>query len=166
MMIHIREATTADSEALTGLLWQLAEVIGCRWELSPAQIEQRVAQMSDPARYLILLAEVEQQVVGLLSLSFRHSLAYPTPLALIDELVVDAAHRGQGVGSRLIAEAVARCRARGCSEVEVGTESDNVAAQRFYRRRGFDREAVLFEMEFPDRAGSPDPAADRPETSH
>ena len=47
-----------------------------------------------------------------------------------------------------MAEAIKRCRAAGCCEIEVSTERSNEAAQEFYRRHGFSHEAVLFELEF------------------
>ncbi len=37
-------------------------------------------------------------------------------------------------------------------EIEVGTETDNAAARRFYKKNGFDEEYVLLGMEFHDEA--------------
>jgi ribosomal protein S18 acetylase RimI-like enzyme len=112
------------------------------------RIEAALRQMLVDNAYQVFLAEEEGQVIGLLSLSFRHTLLHPAPSALIDEFVVDREYRGRGVGRELIAHAVARAKAAGCCEIEVSTEKDNVAAQEFYRRQGFDHESVLLEMEF------------------
>ncbi len=42
----------------------------------------------------------------------------------------------------------AEARRRGMDEIEVGTEKTNLAAQRFYRRVGFDEEYVLLGEDF------------------
>ncbi|TEU11993.1 MAG: GNAT family N-acetyltransferase [Anaerolineales bacterium] len=52
-----------------------------------------------------------------------------------------------------MAEAIERCRAAGCCEIEVSTERSNETAQKFYRQHGFSHEAVLFELEFEEDGG-------------
>ena len=133
---------------------QLIEASGYNdWQVSPKQIEESLRKMADSDAYQVLLAEGEGQVVGLLSPSFRHTLFHPAPSALIDELVVEQGHRGRGIGQQLMAEAIERCRAAGCCEIEVSTERSNEAAQKFYRQHGFSHEAVLFELEFGENGG-------------
>jgi len=147
--MRIRQATVEDSGVIAQLMTQLTEASGYEgWQVSPERVEESLRKMADNDAYQVLLAEDEGQVVGLLSLSFRHTLFHLAPSALIDELVVEQGHRGRGVGQRLMAEAIERCRAAGCCEVEVSTERSNEAAQEFYRQHGFNHEAVLFELEF------------------
>jgi ribosomal protein S18 acetylase RimI-like enzyme len=52
------------------------------------------------------------------------------------ELGVDEPARRQGVGSALVGALAALARQRGCYGMWVGTEDDNVAAQRTYERAG------------------------------
>jgi ribosomal protein S18 acetylase RimI-like enzyme len=147
--MRIREATIEDSAIIAQLMAQLIEASGYGdWQVSPEQIEESLRKMANSDDYQVLLAEDEGQVVGLLSLSFRHTLFHPAPSALIDELVVERGYRRRGVGQQLMAEAIERCRAAGCCEIEVSTERSNEAAQKFYRQHGFSHEAVLFELEF------------------
>jgi GNAT superfamily N-acetyltransferase len=147
--MRIREATVEDSGVIAQLMTQLIEVSGYEgWQVSSEQIEESLRKMADSDAYQVLLDEDEGQVVGLLGLSFRHTLFHPAPSALIDELVVEQGHHGRGVGQQLMAEAIERCRAAGCCEVEVSTERSNETAQEFYRQHGFSHEAVLFELEF------------------
>ena len=147
--MRIRQATVGDSGVIAQLMAQLIEASGYEgWQVSPEQIEESLRKMADGDAYQVLLAEDEGQVVGLLGLSFRHTLFHPAPSALIDELVVEGGHRGRGVGQQLMAEAMKRCRAAGCCEIEVSTERSNEVAQEFYGRHGFSHEAVLFELEF------------------
>jgi GNAT superfamily N-acetyltransferase len=147
--MRIRLANIEDSAVIAQLMTQLIEVGGYESrQVPPEQIENNLRKMADSDAYQVLLAEDEGQVVGLLGLSFRHTLFHPAPSALIDELVVEQGHRGRGVGQQLMAEAIERCRAAGCCEVEVSTERSNETAQEFYRQHGFSHEAVLFELEF------------------
>lgn len=147
--MRICQATIEDSAVIAQLMTQLIEAVGYEgWQISPEQIEERLRKIADSDAYQVLLAEDEGQVVGLLSLSFRHTLFHSAPTALIDELVVEQDHRRRGVGQKLMGEAIERCRAAGCCEVEVSTERSNEAAQKFYRQHGFSHEAVLFELEF------------------
>jgi ribosomal protein S18 acetylase RimI-like enzyme len=152
--MRIRQATVEDSAVIAQLMAQLIEASGYEnWQVSPEQVEESLRKMADNDAYQVLLAENEGQVVGLLSLSFRYTLFHPAPSALIDELVVEGVHRGRGVGRQLMAEAIERCRAAGCCEIEVSTERSNEAAQEFYRQHGFSHEALLFELEFEEDEG-------------
>jgi ribosomal protein S18 acetylase RimI-like enzyme len=147
--MRFRLANIEDSAVIAQLMTQLIEVGGYESrQVPPEQIENNLRKMADSDVYQVLLAEDEGQVVGLLGLSFRHTLFHPAPSALIDELVVERGHHRRGVGRQLIAEAIERCRAAGCCEIEVSTERSNEVAQEFYRRHGFSHEAVLFELEF------------------
>ena len=152
--MRIRQATIEDSAVVAHLMTQLMEVGGYGdLQVSPEQTEESLRKMADSGAYQVLLAEDEGQVVGLLSLSFRHTLFHRAPSALIDALVVEQGHRGRGIGQQLMAEAIERCRAAGCCEIEVSTERSNETAQEFYRQHGFNHEAVLFELEFGGNGG-------------
>jgi ribosomal protein S18 acetylase RimI-like enzyme len=104
--------------------------------------------MIELPQYAIFVAEDEAgQVIGLLSASQRWTLWHTGPCALIEELAVDERARRQGVGRALIQAALDWAKAQGCSEVEVSTDHDNLDAQAFYRRLGFESEALLLEYE-------------------
>jgi ribosomal protein S18 acetylase RimI-like enzyme len=53
--------------------------------------------------------------------------------------VVDPGHRGRGLGSALLAEALAFARASGYRRVELETFSELTGAARLYRAAGFER---------------------------
>ena len=166
--ITIRRATLEDGPTISRLLEQLAETIE-DWPFSPAWVETHLGPMLEDEDHVLLVAEAQEQPIGLLTLHLRRTLLHPAPVALIDELVVDRAWRSdkqsrgsrleagassserdrlsRGVGRRLVEEAIQVARARGACELEVSTEKTNRAAQAFYRRLGFSHEAVLMELE-------------------
>jgi hypothetical protein len=92
----IRLATLADAPAIARLMEQLVEAGGCEdWLVDVPRIEAALRQMLVDNAYQVFLAEEEGQVIGLLSLSFRHTLLHPAPSALIDEFVVDREYHGR-----------------------------------------------------------------------
>jgi GNAT superfamily N-acetyltransferase len=65
---------------------------------------------------------------------------------IIEELVVTAPQRGNGVGTLLVNIAVDLCRECGCSEIGVGTEWTNYKARKFYKKCGFKDIGVIYEL--------------------
>ncbi len=52
-------------------------------------------------------------------------------------IAVDAPYRGQGYGTRLLAEAIGRGRALGARQITVGTGNSSLAQLAFYQKAGF-----------------------------
>jgi ribosomal protein S18 acetylase RimI-like enzyme len=103
---------------------------------------------ANPDFYFTLVAEQEGHVIGFISLLFYRVWFHPGGTALINELIVDDRYRNQGIGALLIDAAVKEAHSRGMDEIEVGTEQENLGAQRFYRRCGFNETYLLLGMEF------------------
>lgn len=57
--------------------------------------------------------------------------------AVIEDIAVDAAHRGRGIARRLMDASVEWARQAALAGVRLETQSNNVAACRFYDRYGF-----------------------------
>jgi ribosomal protein S18 acetylase RimI-like enzyme len=57
--------------------------------------------------------------------------------AFIDDLAVDRAHRGRGVGTMLMDAAVAWSKEKGLHGVSLETQDNNLLACRFYLKYGF-----------------------------
>jgi ribosomal protein S18 acetylase RimI-like enzyme len=94
-----------------------------------------ITAMADSPAVTVLLARSEGRIVGSLSLvTFR----IPTGLrAWIEDVVVDEAARGQGVGTVLTREALRLASAAGVRTVDLSTRPSRVAAGRLYEREGF-----------------------------
>lgn len=71
-------------------------------------------------------------LVGLASYSFLWPAAGTSRSLYLKELYVTAAHRGRGIGSRLMAELAQIAVAEGCSRVEWTADADNPSARAFY----------------------------------
>ena len=85
---------------------------------------------------VLLLAVDDGEVVGSLTLAlFR----IPTGLrAWIEDVVVDGSSRGRGVGEALNLAALDRARAEGATTVDLTSRPSREAANRLYRRLGFE----------------------------
>lgn len=81
----------------------------------------------------VLVAEFNEQVLGYVSCH----LLRDTPRGRIGLVGVTTPSRGQGVGSRLVNNALDWFRNCGVETVEVVTQGRNIAAQRLYQRCGF-----------------------------
>lgn len=114
--------------AIASLLPQLSSA-------SPPSPAELSAIVDSPATSL-LVARDGEAVVGTLTLAvFR----IPTGVrAWIEDVVVDGAARGRGVGEALTLEALAIARAAGARSVELTSRPTREAANRLYRRLGFE----------------------------
>lgn len=108
----------------------------------PAQERGLAAILAHPAAGHILVARQAGRAVGMVSLQYLVSTALGGRVAMLEDLVVDPAARDAGLGSRLLREALALARAQGCRRVTLLTDGDNLAAQRFYQRHGFQPSAM------------------------
>ena len=68
--------------------------------------------------------------VGLLTFVIQNNECEVTSL--------DSLREGQGIGSKLIVQAIEEARARGCKRLFLITTNDNLNALGFYQRRGFE----------------------------
>ena len=90
-----------------------------------------------------------EEVLGLVSFSFRPSLYHAADTCLVDELVVQPHARSKGIGALLLDEAIRLAGDHGCAEISLSVMASNAEALRFYRRHGFEDEALLLEHHFP-----------------
>jgi ribosomal protein S18 acetylase RimI-like enzyme len=102
-------------------------------------VARALADLADPAR-AAWLVEQDGEVVGY-ALVCPCKLPHPdvTPACgELDRFYLKAGHQGGGVGSRLFAEAMAWLEKDGRRSIWLGVWSENLGAQRFYARHGFE----------------------------
>ena len=94
---------------------------------------------ADPGEMLIVAETDDARVVGTLQLSFITYMTFEGGTrGQIEGVRVDSSFRGEGVGQRMLAYAIDRCRQRGCHLVQLTTNKVRTDAHRFYERLGFE----------------------------
>ena len=101
----------------------------------------------------LLIARTGDTVVGTLSL-----VMFPIPTGLrawIEDVIVDEAARGQGIGEALMAEAVRIAGQAGARTVDLTSRPSREAAGRLYERVGFQsRSTRMYRYAFGDTHNS------------
>ncbi len=86
----------------------------------------------------ILVGCLGGRIVAALQITYTPSLSHQGSWrATLESVRTAAALRGQGIGAKLVAEAVERARARNCGIVQLSTNKSRTDARRFYERLGF-----------------------------
>lgn len=103
-------------------------------------------QLDRPDRDRVWVAEADGRLVGCIGILGREDGA-----AQLRWFLVDPSTRGQGLGRRLIAEALDFCRAAGYRSVYLWTVNGLEAAAKLYREAGFQKtetkpEAILWDV--------------------
>ncbi|MDY0983965.1 GNAT family N-acetyltransferase [Microbacterium sp. CFBP9023] len=75
--------------------------------------------------------------VGVALVTLRPNVWSDGPVALLDEMYVEPAHRGGGVGGAVLRHMVEICRELGVAAIEINVDESDAAAMRFYERHGF-----------------------------
>jgi ribosomal protein S18 acetylase RimI-like enzyme len=109
------------------------------------------AYLADP-RHHLLIASVDDTPAGFVT---AIELLHPDkerPEMFLYELGVDERFRRRGVATALLERLVELCAERGCREMFVLTDEDNVAAMASYRKAGGRREpdSVLWLWSWPE----------------
>ena len=108
-------------------------------------VDELTEMVTSPATTVLVARDSVGAIVGTLTLVvFR----IPTGLrAWIEDVVVDAAARGTGVGSALTRAAIARAATAGARSLDLTSRPSREQANRLYRRLGFEqRETNVYRM--------------------
>jgi GNAT superfamily N-acetyltransferase len=101
--------------------------------------------LADPHHHMVVALR-DGQVIGMAS-AVHYVHPDRPPQLWINEVGVAAAHRRQGIGTRLLRTLFAHGKALGCAEAWLGAEATNVAARRLYATAG-GREAPMVYVTF------------------
>ncbi len=128
---EIDEVTVVDDE----LIEAFARLIPQLSSSNPAPDREALAAIVASDASALFVARVDGRIVGSLTLAlFR----IPTGLrAWIEDVVVDEAARGRGVGEALNRVAIEHAAACGATTVDLTSRPTREAANRLYQRMGF-----------------------------
>lgn len=131
--VNLRAASVTDAAALAALLQQLAP------DEPRADAKLLALRLSElVGRREVLVAERDGKLLGTCSIHLIEHLAHNfARSAIVEDVVVDAAARGLGIGQALMGKAIERARTWGCYKLALSSSQSREAAQRFYASLGF-----------------------------
>jgi GNAT superfamily N-acetyltransferase len=137
----VRGAGAEDVSAAVAAIRELLSELGG----SMPSIEEMEAAahelLADPRAGLLLLAEQDGEVVGVLAASYQLAIHTAGRYALLQDLWVKPSHRSGSIGAQLVQALCEAGRERGLSRVEVGLPKESFAkieaTRSFYVRNGF-----------------------------
>jgi len=133
----ILRATLADVDSLLLLMRHMQSDDPWAEPFDESWVRKNLAELLlDPRYGLIYLVRENEIPVAYLVICFDFSLEYRGKGAWIDELFVEPAHRGQGIGTRLLDLAETASREHGAQTLHLEVNHGNRAIE-LYRRRAF-----------------------------
>jgi GNAT superfamily N-acetyltransferase len=136
--LKIRPAQREDLDAMVSLLQTLFAV---EKDFRPDPLKQRKGLI----RFLegcgkhrcIMVAESENGVVGMATIQILISTAEGGPVGLVEDVVVQKAHRGRGIGRRLMSTVTGWAAQRGLMRLQLLADRTNFSALDFYHTIGW-----------------------------
>ena len=150
--VSVRPAAPADLEAIGRLGALLVRV---HHDLDPDRFIAATPQTErgygsflgtqlDEPNIIVLVAEHGGEVVGYAYAGVEGNdyMSLRGPAGVLHDIVVDPAHRGQGVGRLLLDATLEALKAKGAPRVVLSTAERNESAQRLFARAGFRRTMI------------------------
>lgn len=128
---RVRQAELGDASDVARLLGELG------YPCTRDQAAERIAVVRHDPRQHLLLAEIDGDTSGLISLYTLYSVVHGHEVARITGLVVLPEEQGKGVGRRLLREVESICRRYDVRRIEVTSNASRIEAHAFYRRCGY-----------------------------
>ncbi len=123
-MVTIRAATADDEQEVLNLLRQLMTSATDESPVNQPIGSETFREVVKGDVGVVLIAEEDDQALGLVTLSFPIAIRCGGPYSCIEEFIVTEAARGKGVGGKLLEAAIARAADRGCYELQVNRPSE------------------------------------------
>ncbi|HEX4681150.1 MAG TPA: GNAT family N-acetyltransferase [Gemmatimonadaceae bacterium] len=150
--VTIRPATAADVPVM-GALGAL--LVRTHHEFDPERFIAATPQTADAygsflgsqigePKIVLLVAQKEAEVVGYTyaGVEGRDYMSLRGPAGVLYDVVVDASHRGQGIGRALVDATLDALERLGARQVVLSTAQQNEPAQHLFERAGFRRTMI------------------------
>jgi ribosomal protein S18 acetylase RimI-like enzyme len=134
--LTIRRAETGDAETIHAALLAMAKAIGDEGKITSTVDDIRKHGFGDTPAFEVLLAEIDGTFAGF-CLTFPSFSTWRGELGIyVQDLYVEKASGGRGIGERLLREVARRGRDRGARYIRLSVDTANSKAIAFYQRLG------------------------------
>lgn len=145
--LDIRRAQPSDLPGVLTLYAQPELDNGVVLEVKDAeQIFARFARYPD---YALYVAEQGKRIVGSFALLIMDNLGHlGAPSAIVEDVVVDPALHGHGIGQAMMHFAAAEAREKNCYKLVLSSNAKRETAHKFYEGLGFEGHGYSFRLRF------------------
>lgn len=141
--VAIRRALATDLPRLLSLYLLLEIVPEPIVSLDDALV--RLREIESNPLHQIYVAEVDECIVGTFVMVFIPGLSHSARAScIVEDVVVDGALQGAGIGRRMMRFAMDLCAARDCYKLTLSSHVRRDQAHRFYEGLGFARHGYSF----------------------
>ncbi|MNO12370.1 acetyltransferase [compost metagenome] len=126
----IRTALISDAQEISRLSGELG------YAAEASQMAERLRYLTGQSDNIVYVADAGGQLVGWIHAEVRFLVESPS-FVEISGLVVDSAHRGEGIGRELITQCEEWAARTGFTKLRVRTNQTRSDAVQFYNRLGF-----------------------------
>jgi len=146
--IDFRNARAGDLPGVLALYAQPEIDDGAILPIEKAEvIFEKFARYPD---YTLYVAEQDGRIVGSFALLIMDNLGHlGAPSGIVEDVVVDPALHGRGIGQAMMRFAMACCRDRGCYKLVLSSNARRERAHAFYESLGFTRHGYSFRLDLP-----------------
>ena len=131
MSVVVEQATIANAELIEAFQRLIPQLSSS----NPPPTQEELAEIISAPSTVLFIARLEEHIVGTLTLA---TFRIPTGVrAWIEDVVVDSAARGHGVGEALNQAAILEAHHRGAITVDLTSRPSREDANRLYQRIGF-----------------------------
>lgn len=135
--ISIECATEEDLPAILDLYAQPEIDDGRKLPLEEAK--RIFAHIQSYPSYRIYVAKSEGKICGTFALLIMDNLGHlGSPSGIVEDVAVDPAHQGQGIGKAMMEFARRQCQAMGCYKLALSSNLKRKKAHDFYLSLGFE----------------------------
>lgn len=137
-MRHIRRATKDDAEAIANLYRELNT-------LSPVSVlPERIETVANSNNTHLLVCDDGGDIIATALVCLCQDVMFDNqPFALIENVVVSADYKREGIGKSIMDHIEAFCLEQDCSKIILQTSSENREARDFYTAMGYDSDAKI-----------------------
>ena len=131
MSVVVEQATIANAELIEAFQRLIPQLSSS----NPPPTQEELAEIISAPSTVLFIARLDEHIVGTLTLA---TFRIPTGVrAWIEDVVVDSAARGHGVGEAMNPAAILEAHHRGAITVDLTSRPSREAANRLYQRIGF-----------------------------
>jgi ribosomal protein S18 acetylase RimI-like enzyme len=135
-MITVRTAASADVEQMAELLKELF-AIEADFVFDRDKQIQGLRLLLESGKDRVFIAESGGRAVGMCSVQTLISTAEGGLVGLLEDLIVTAAFRRQGIGEKLLAAAVDWAERQGFKRLQLLADKNNLPALAFYEKQAW-----------------------------